>query len=272
MAKQLNPVTPGTRGRVAPSFNDITKHEPEKHLLFSFKKKAGRNLYGKVTMRHLGGGHKRLYRIIDFKRDKLNIPAECIAIEYDPNRTSRIALLKYKDGEKRYIIAPNGLKVGDTVMSGDEVEIKPGNTLKLKNIPAGTIVHNVELNPGQGGKLAKSAGTGIQLMAKEGEYAHLKMPSNEIRLVRLECCATVGQVSNLDHKNVRIGKAGRSRWFGIRPRVRGVTMNPVDHPHGGGEGRSKGGNHPVSYSNVPAKGFKTRKKNTNDWMIIKRRK
>ena len=271
MARQLNPVTPGTRGRVAPSFDDITKNNPEKRLLLPLKKNAGRNVYGRITMRHLGGGHKRRYRIIDFKRDKFNIPSTCAGIEYDPNRTSRIALLIYKDGEKRYIIAPEGLKVGDIVMSGNEVDIKPGNALKLRNIPVGTVIHNVELNPGEGGKLARGAGAEIQLMAKEGEYANIRMPSGEIRLVRLDCMATVGQAGNLDHENIRIGKAGRSRWLGIRPRVRGMTMNPCDHPHGGGEGRSKGGNHPVSYSNVLAKGFKTRKKKTSDWMIIKRR-
>jgi large subunit ribosomal protein L2 len=271
MARQLNPVTPSTRARVAPSFDEITKYKPEKQLLISLKRTGGRNVYGRITMNHVGGGHKKNYRIIDFKRDKFNIPATVIGVEYDPNRTSRIVLLSYKDGEKRYILAPVGLKVGDVVMSGDEADIKPGNALKLKNIPVGTFIHNVELNPGEGGKMGRSAGAGIQLMAKEGNYAHLRMPSGEMRLVSIDCMATVGQVGNLDHENIQIGKAGRNRWRGIRPTVRGMAMNPCDHPHGGGEGRSKGGNHPVSGSNVPAKGFKTRKKKPSDWMIIKRR-
>jgi large subunit ribosomal protein L2 len=270
--KTFKPITPSLRHTILSSFEEITKKEPEKSLVVSLKKHSGRNNTGRITIPGRGGGHKRKYRIIDFKRDKKNIPAKVAAIEYDPNRSARIALLHYVDGEKRYILMPEGLKVGDIVMAGENAEIKVGNALPIKNIPVGTIVHNVELRPGEGGKLGRSAGTGIQIMTKEGKYAQLRLPSGEIRLVNVECFATIGQVGNIEHENISIGKAGRSRWLGIRPKVRGVAKNPCDHPHGGGEGRSKGGNHPRSATGVPAKGFKTRKQKPTDWMIIQRRK
>lgn len=271
--KKLKPVTPGTRFRTNFTFEEITKETPEKSLVVSLKKSGGRNNLGRVTARHRGGGHKRKYRIIDFKRDKHGIPAKVFSIEYDPNRTCRIALLHYADGEKRYIIAPEGLKVGDTVMSGPGSEIKVGNALPLKEMPLGSFVHNVELKPGKGGQLGRSAGTALQLMAREGEYAQLKMPSGEVRMVRSECYATYGVVGNAEYENISIGKAGRSRWLGIRPHTRGVAMNPVDHPMGGGEGKTSGGGHPVSPWGQKAKGLKTRKrKKQSNKFIIKRRK
>jgi large subunit ribosomal protein L2 len=271
--RKLKPNTPGTRFMSIAGFEEITKSTPEKSLTVSLKKSGGRNNLGRLTSRHRGGGHKRKYRIIDFKRDKAGIPAKVFSIEYDPNRTSRIALLHYADGEKRYIIAPDGLKVGDELMSGDGSEIRVGNALKLKDMPLGSFVHNVELKPGKGGQIGRSAGASLQVMAKEGKYAQLKMPSGETRLVHLECMATYGSVGNAEHLNISIGKAGRSRWLGKRPHVRGVAMNPVDHPMGGGEGRSSGGGHPVSPWGQPAKGLKTRKKkNPSNKYIVKRRK
>jgi len=270
--RKLKPNTPGTRYMSISTFEEITKSTPEKALTVSLKKSGGRNNLGRLTMRSRGGGHKRKYRIIDFKRNKFGIPAKVFSIEYDPNRSARIALLHYADGDKRYIIAPNGLKVGDVVNSGDGVEIKIGNAMKLRNVPLGSYIHNVELKPGKGGQLGRSAGNAIQLTSKEGDYAHLKLPSGEVRMVHLECMATYGTVGNSDHMNISLGKAGRSRWLGIKPKVRGVVMNPVDHPMGGGEGRSSGGGHPVSPWGQPAKGLKTRKKkNSSNKYIIKRR-
>lgn len=271
--KKLKPITPGTRFRTNFTFEEITKSEPEKSLVVSLKKSGGRNNLGHVTSRHRGGGHKRKYRIIDFKRNKLGIPAKVVSIEYDPNRSSRIALLHYADGEKRYIIAPDGLKVGDIVTSGTGSEIKVGNALPLKEMPLGSFVHNVELKPGKGGQLGRSAGTSLQLMAREGDYATLKLPSGEVRMVRVECMATYGSVGNAIHENISLGKAGRSRWLGRRPHTRGVAMNPVDHPMGGGEGKTSGGGHPVSPWGQKAKGLKTRKrKKLSNKLIIKRRK
>jgi large subunit ribosomal protein L2 len=252
-------------------FSDITKKDPEKSLVKIIKKKGGRNNTGKVMVRFKGGGHKRFYRIIDFKRNKFNIPAKVISIEYDPNRSSRIALLQYDDGEKRYIIQPIGIKVGDFLMSGPNAEIKPGNSLPLVNIPIGSFIHNIELIRGKGGQLVRSAGAVAQLLAKEGNYASIRMPSSEIRLIRLECYATIGQVGNLDHENIIIGSAGRNRHMGIKSHVRGTAMNSVDHPHGGGRGKSKGNNQPRSPWNQPAKGFKTRSKKIWDWMIVSKR-
>ena len=271
--RKLKPMTPGTRYMSISTFEEVTKTNPEKSLTTKLKKSGGRNNLGRVTSRHRGGGHKRKYRIIDFKRDKFNVPAKVFSIEYDPNRSALIALLHYADGEKRYILAPKGLKVGETVVSGEGVEIKIGNALKLKEMPLGSIVHNIELKPGKGAQIARSAGSEVQLMAKEGNYAQLKMPSGEVRLVSLECMATYGSVGNTDHENISIGKAGRTRWLGKRPKVRGVAMNPVDHPMGGGEGRSSGGGHPVSHWGQKAKGLKTRsvRKESNKY-IIKRRK
>lgn len=272
--RKLKPVTPGTRWMLVSSFDEITKTEPEKSLTEPLKKTGGRNNTGRITSRHRGGGHKRLYRIIDFKRDKTGIDAKVIAIEYDPNRSARIALLQYADGEKRYIIAPEGIKVGDTLRSGPDAEIKTGNALPLANIPAGTFVHNIELRPGKGGQIARSAGMAVQLMAKEGKYAQLRLPSGEVRNVPLTCMATIGTVSNAEHENISLGKAGRARWLGIRPQSRGVVMNPVDHPHGGGEGKSPQGNpHPVSPWGWHTKGKKTRRrKNPSNKYIVKRRK
>lgn len=255
------------------SFEEITKSTPEKSLTVTLKKSGGRNNLGRVTSRHIGGGHKRKYRIIDFKRNKHGIAAKVFSIEYDPNRSARIALLHYNDGEKRYILAPDGLKVGSTVMSGEGCEIKVGNSLKLKDIPLGSFIHNVELKPGKGGQLGRSAGMGIQLMAREGNQAQLKLPSGEVRLVSTECMATYGTVGNADQENISLGKAGRSRWLGIRPYNRGVARNPVDHPMGGGEGKTSGGGHPVSPWGQKSKGLKTRKKkNQSNKYIIKRRK
>jgi len=271
--KKLKPVTPGTRFRTNFTFEEITKTEPEKSLVVSLKKSGGRNNLGRVTARHRGGGHKRKYRIIDFKRDKFGISAKVVAIEYDPNRSSRIALLHYADGEKRYIIAPDGLKVGDIITSGSGSEIKIGNALPLKEMPLGSFVHNVELKPGKGGQIGRSAGSSLQLMAREGDYATLKLPSGEVRMVRVDCMATYGSVGNAIHENISLGKAGRSRWLGRRPHTRGVAMNPVDHPMGGGEGKTSGGGHPVSPWGQKAKGLKTRKrKKQSNKLIIKRRK
>ena len=266
-------MTPGLRWKTSSDFADITKSKPEKSLTVALKKSGGRNAQGRMTCRHRGGGHKRRYRIIDFKRNKFDVAAKVLAIEYDPNRSSRIALLEYSDGEKRYIIAPNQLQVNEEVMSGEEVEIKVGNALPISKIPLGTFVHNIELYPKRGGIMARGAGTAAQVMAKEGEYAHIKLPSGEIRLVRLSCYATIGQVGNTDHEAVILGKAGRKRWFGRRSKVRGTVMNPVDNPHGGGEGKSGQGNpHPVSKWGQPAKGYKTRKKKKeSNKYIVKRR-
>jgi large subunit ribosomal protein L2 len=269
--KQFKPTSPGRRFVTVSTFEEITKKEPEKSLLTPLKKTGGRNARGKITVRHRGGGHKRMYRAIDFKRDKDGIPAKVAAIEYDPNRAARIALLHYADGEKRYIIAPHGLQKGMTVISGPAADIKVGNCLPLKNIPLGTLVHNVEVNPGGGGQLVRSAGGAAQVMAKEGRYVTLRLPSGEMRMVLEECRATVGQVGNLEHENITIGKAGRARWLGIRPTTRGVVMNPVDHPHGGGEGKSPIGRHPVTPWGKPALGARTRKKKPSDRLIVKRR-
>lgn len=269
--RKLNPITPGTRFRIANAFAEITTDEPEKSLLAPIRKTGGRNNQGRRAMRYIGGGHKRKYRIIDFKRDKHNIPATVKSIEYDPNRTCFIALLHYRDGEKRYIIAPQGLKVGQTVQSGPDVAPEIGNALPLKDIPLGTIIHNIELHPGQGGILVRSAGSSAQLTNKEDRYAVIKMPSGEIRRLLLTCMATVGAVSNPDHNTEMVGKAGRNRWKGIRPRTRGVAMNPVDHPMGGGEGKASGG-HPRSRKGLYAKGMKTRNpKNPSTKYIISRR-
>lgn len=270
---KLKPVTPGTRFRSNATFEEVTKSTPEKSLTVSLKKSGGRNNLGRITTRFIGGGHKRRYRIIDFKRDKSGVPAKVFSIEYDPNRTCRIALLHYADGEKRYILAPDGLKVGSTVLSGSGSEIVVGNALPLKDMPLGSFLHNVELKPGKGGQLGRSAGAALQLMAKEGNFAQLKMPSGEVRLVRLDCMATYGVVGNAEQENISLGKAGRSRWLGRRPHVRGVAMNPVDHPMGGGEGKTSGGGHPVSPWGQKAKGLKTRKrKKESNKFIIKRRK
>lgn len=269
--KRVKPTSAGRRGQEYSTFEEITKKEPERSLVTPLKSKAGRNSNGRITARHRGGGHKRLYRKIDFKRDKFGIPAKVAAIEYDPNRTARIALLHYVDGEKRYILAPQDLKVGDIVESGENVDIKPGNTLPLKNIPLGTHVHNIELRKGQGGQLVRSAGVYAQLLAKENKYALIKMPSGEVRMVLQSCRATVGQIGNKEHSNITIGKAGRNRWKGRRPSVRGVAMNPVDHPMGGGEGRSSGGRHPCTPWGKPTKGYRTRKNKSTDRYIVKRR-
>jgi len=271
--KKLKPVTPGTRFKSNFTFEEITKSTPEKSLTVALRKSGGRNNKGRITARHIGGGHKRRYRIIDFKRDKHGVPAKVFSIEYDPNRSARIALLHYADGEKRYIIAPNGLKVGDKIASGSGSEISVGNALPLKEMPLGSFVHNVEIKPGKGGQLGRSAGSSLQLMAKEGNFAQLKMPSGEVRLINLNCLATYGMVGNSEHENISLGKAGRTRWLGKRSYVRGVAMNPVDHPMGGGEGKTSGGGHPVSPWGQKAKGLKTRKrKNPSSKYIIKRRK
>jgi len=269
--KKFRPITPTLRYRTVADFSDLTKKAPEKALLEPLRKQGGRNNQGRLTMRHRGGGHKRMYRKIDFKRDKLDIPSKVAAIEYDPNRSARIALLQYSDGEKRYILSPMGLKVGDAVIAGAAADIKPGNALPLEKVPLGTFVHNIELQHGRGGQIVRSAGGYAQIMAKEGDYVQLRLPSGEVRAVRRECFATVGQVGNLDHENVVWGKAGRTRWVGFRPKVRGVAMNPVDHPLGGGEGKSSGGRHPVSPWGQPTKGHKTRKKKPSDKYIVRRR-
>jgi large subunit ribosomal protein L2 len=270
--KSYRPNTPGRRFMQTPDFSEVTKSKPMKSLTVSVPKSAGRNNTGRITMRHRGGGFKTKYRIIDFKRDKLGVPGSVKAIEYDPNRSARIALISYRDGEWRYILAPVGLAVGDTILAGAEADIRPGNAMKLKDIPVGTVVHNVELEPGRGAVLVRSAGVSAQLMAKEGKYAYVRMPSGELRLILLECVATIGQVGNVEHENAVSGKAGRTRWQGRRPHVRGMVMNPVDHPMGGGEGRSKSHKHPVSPWGTPAKGYRTRKKKPSDKFIVRRRR
>ena len=270
--KKVKPVSPGRRFQEYSTFEEITRTTPEKRLLKVLKKSGGRNVNGRITMRHRGGGHKRHLRIIDFKRDKIGIPATVASIEYDPNRSARIALLNYVDGEKRYILAPLKLEVGSSVMSGPKVDIKPGNTLPLRNIPLGTDIHNIELRVGRGGQIVRSAGTHAQLMAKEGRYALVKLPSGELRMVLIDCNATVGQLGNVSHENIALGKAGRRRWLGRRPKVRGVAMNPVDHPMGGGEGRSSGGRHPCTPWGKPTKGYRTRKNRKTDRYIVTKRK
>ena len=271
--KKYKPVTPGMRGRTGYTFEEITKSEPEPSLVKPLHKKAGRNSYGRITVRHRGGGHKRKYRVVDFKRDKQNIPAVVAGIEYDPNRTARLALLNYADGEKRYIIAPLGLRVGDQIMSGPEAEIAPGNTLPLSSIPTGTRIHNIELKPGAGGQMVRSAGTAARLIAKEGKYGQVRLPSGEIRLILQNCNATIGQVGNVDHSNIKLGKAGRKRHMGIRPTVRGSAMSPRDHPHGGGEGRSPVGMpSPKSPWGQKTLGAKTRRnKRTGKYIVRDRR-
>ncbi|MDR1607770.1 MAG: 50S ribosomal protein L2 [Deltaproteobacteria bacterium] len=270
--KAVKPTSPGRRAQTYPTFEEITKDRPEKSLLRPKPSTGGRNNLGRVTVRFRGGGHKRQYRLVDFRRDKLEVPAKVAGVEYDPNRGARIALLHYLDGEKRYILAPQKLKTGDKVVSSDKADIIPGNCLSLKSIPLGTLVHNVELKPGKGGQLARSAGNYAQVMAREGTYALLKLPSGEMRKVLAVCKATIGQVGNQDHNSVSLGKAGRTRYLGRRPHVRGVAMNPVDHPLGGGEGRSSGGRHPVSPWGMPTKGYKTRKKSkpSNKYIVKKR--
>ncbi|NVL90954.1 MAG: 50S ribosomal protein L2 [Desulfobacterales bacterium] len=271
--RKVKPTSPGRRFQTHDTFDDITKSRPEKSLVRSLKKSGGRNSKGRMTCRHRGGGHKRRYRIIDFKRDKTDVPARVASIEYDPNRSARIALLHYADGEKRYIVAPHRLSVGDTVIAGSRTDIKSGNVLPLGNMPLGTQIHNIEMQPGKGAQIVRSAGTYAQLMAKEGRYAQVKLPSGEVRMFLINCRATVGQVGNLEHENISLGKAGRKRWLGRRPKVRGVVMNPVDHPMGGGEGKASGGRHPCSPWGVPAKGYRTRKKNkVSNRYIVKRRK
>jgi large subunit ribosomal protein L2 len=271
--KKFKPTSPGQRFKSVADFSDLTRKRPEKALTEPNPKKAGRNNHGRITMRRRGGGHKRLLRLIDYRRNKDGIPCKVTALEYDPNRSARIALVVYNDGEKRYIIAPDGLEVGMSLMSGDTAEYQTGNSMPFDRIPLGSVVHNVEMTPGKGGKLARSAGNSCQLLAREGEFAVLRLPSGEMRRVPISCRATVGEVGNGDHSNISLGKAGRSRWLGRRPKVRGVVMNPVDHPHGGGEGRTSGGRHPVSPWGVPTKGYRTRKRNhrTNKY-IIRRRK
>ena len=271
--RKINPTSPGQRGMSRFEFDEITTDKPEKSLLEPIKKHAGRNNQGKITCRHKGGGHKRAYRKIDYKREKFGVPATVKTVEYDPNRNTRISLVFYADGEKRYILTPQNLNVGDVIVSGPEAEIKAGNALPLYAIPLGTIVHNVELIPGRGGKMVRSAGNFAQVMAKEGNYVTIKLPSGEMRMVRKECMATVGTLGNSEFKNLKIGKAGRKRYMGVRPTVRGVTMNPCDHPHGGGEGKTGPGGHPKTPWGKPALGYKTRKKNkASDKLIVRRRK
>jgi len=269
--KKYNPTSPGRRFQTSASFEEITTSTPEKSLLASVNKKSGRNNSGKIMVRRRGGGSRRKYRMIDFKRDKVGIPALVKSIEYDPNRTTRIALLQYADGEKRYILAPLEIKVGDTLESGEQVDIRPGNCLPLKNMPLGSIIHNLEMKIGKGGQLVRSAGAYAQLMAKDGHRVQVKMPSGEVRYLHQLCRATLGQLSNNEHDNISLGKAGRSRWLGRRPKVCGVAMNPVDHPHGGGEGKSSGGRHPVTPWGVPTKGHKTRNNKVSDRQIVRRR-
>ena len=269
--KSFKPYTPVRRFITVEDFSDITKKEPEKSLTISLKKKGGRNNTGMIMVRHHGGGHKRYLRIIDWNREKFGVPAKVLTIEYDPNRSSRICLVEYADGEKRYIVQPVGLKVGEMIMSGPDAEIKNGNALTLADLPVGTFIHNIEMVAGKGAQLVRSAGASAQLLAKEGEYAQIRMPSSEIRMINVKCLATIGQVGNIEHENITLGSAGRSRHMGIRPTVRGTAMNAVDHPHGGGRGKSKGNNQPRSPWNQPAKGYKTRPKKIWDWMIVKRR-
>lgn len=271
--KTKKPITPGQRWATVASFQELTTNKPYKPLTVALRSHGGRNTNGRVTMRHRGGGHKRRLRLIDFKRDKYDIPATVLTIEYDPNRSARIALVEYKDGEKRYIIAPVGLVVGMEIISGESVDMKIGNTTSLRRIPPSTQIHNIEMIKGKGGKIVRSAGASAQIMAKDGKYAHLRLPSSEIRLIDLDCAATIGQIGNIEHGSISLGKAGRSRWLGRRPKVRGVAMNPVDHPHGGGEGKTSGGRHPCTPWGKPTKGYKTRKKKkASNKFIIKRRK
>ena len=271
--KTYKPTSAGRRFMSVSDFAEITKRKPEKKLTEALRKSGGRNAHGHITTRHMGGGHKRRYRVIDWRRDKDGVPAKVASVEYDPNRTARIALLHYKDGEKRYILAPVGVNVGDTLVSGDGVDIRPGNTLPIRSIPVGTVIHNVEMQPGSGGQMIRSAGSFGQLMAKEGSYAQIRLPSGEVRKVMQECKATIGQLSNIESASVRVGKAGKSRWLGIRPTVRGLAMNPVDHPHGGGEGKSGQGNpHPVSPWGQKTKGLKTRNNRRTDKLIVSRRR
>jgi len=269
--KKFNPYTAGRRFMTAQTYDELSSVEPERSLLAPLRRKGGRNNFGRITMRHRGGGNARKYRIIDFKRDKVGIPGKIATLEYDPNRSARIALVNYADGEKRYILAPAGIKVGDRVQSGPGSDIKPGNALKLNDIPVGTFVHNIEMQPGKGGVLSRSAGTSAQLMAKEGKYVFIRMPSGELRLILRDCMATIGQVGNVEHENITLGKAGKNRWLGKRPHVRGMVMNPVDHPMGGGEGRSKSKKHPISPWGTPAKGYRTRKRKPSDRLIVRRR-
>ena len=270
--RRYKPTSPGRRFQTVSTFEEITSTAPERSLVRPLKKTGGRNNNGRITSRHRGGGHKRRYRVIDFKRQKDEVPAKVATIEYDPNRSARVALLHYVDGEKRYILAPVGLKVGDTLMSGPKADIRPGNAMALRDMPLGTTIHNIELSPGRGGQLVRGAGTAAQLMAREGGYAQIRLASGEMRLVQVTCRATIGQVGNTDHENISIGKAGRTRWLGRRPHVRGVAMNPVDHPHGGGEGKTSGGRHPVSPWGVPTKGYKTRRNKRTSKFILRRRK
>ncbi len=270
--KTYRPQTPTLRYKTTLDFSQLSRKKPEKSLLSSLSKSGGRSNTGRVTARFIGGGHKRRYRLIDFRRDKLNVPGRVESIQYDPNRSSFIALIIYRDGEKRYMLAPHGIKVGDSVLASDEADIRPGNHLPIRNMPLGTEMHNVELTPGRGGQMVRAAGGMAQLVAKEGSWAQLRLPSGEVRMVNLNCRATVGQVSNLDRENIVIGKAGRTRWLGRLPRQRGVSMNPVDHPHGGGEGKSKGGNHPTSPWGTPAKGYKTRRNKKTTRFIVKDRR
>jgi large subunit ribosomal protein L2 len=269
--KTYRPYTETRRFQTGLNFEEITRSRPYKPLLEPKTRISGRNNHGELTIWHRGGGHKRHYRMVDFKRDKMGIPARVATIEYDPNRSAFIALLHYADGEKRYILAPSGLKVGDKVVSGPEADIVTGNALPLKSIPTGTLIHNIELRPGKGGQMVRSAGSAAQLLAKEGEYAQIRLPSGEVRKVLMDCAATIGQVGNLEHENISIGKAGRKRWMGIRPTVRGVAMNPVDHPLGGGEGKTSGGRHPVTPWGQPTRGYKTRNNKLTDRFIVKRR-
>jgi len=271
--KKYSPTTPGRRFMTGADFSELTSTRPEKSLLRPLKKSGGRNSQGRVTARHRGGGHKRQYRVIDFKRDKHGVPATVLTIEYDPNRTARIALLQYADGEKRYILAPLGIRPGETLSAGPNAEIKPGNALPLSNIPLGTSIHNLELVPGKGAQMARSAGAEAVIMAREGGFARIKLPSGEIRLIHVKCMATIGQLGNLEHEGITLGKAGRKRWMGRRPKVRGVAMNPIDHPHGGGEGKSSGGRHPSTPWGKPTKGYKTRKKNkmSNKYIVVRRK-
>ena len=272
---KFKPTTPSRRHMSGPDFSEITKDRPEKSLIVPLKRSGGRNVYGRITTRHRGGGHKRMLRFIDFKRDLLDVPGKVLGIEYDPNRSARIALIDYPEKGKRYILAPLGLMIGDTIVASNqkETELKTGNCLPLRYIPSGTLIHNIEINKGQGGQVVRSAGSSAQIMAKEGDFAHVRMPSGEVRLVNLDCHATIGQISNVEHEAIRLGKAGKKRWLGIKPTVRGLAMNPVDHPHGGGEGKSGQGNpHPVSKWGKPTKGYKTRRIRFSDKFIIKRRK
>jgi len=269
--RRYKPTTSGLRWKTGYTFEEITKKKPEESLIIPKKKTGGRNVYGRITTRHIGGGHKRMIRIVDFKRDKIDIPAKVIAIEYDPNRSARLALLEYRDGERRYIICPDGLKVNSEIMSGENVDINVGNALPLSSIPMGTPIYNIELKKGKGGQIARSAGNMAVMLAKEGGYAHVKLPSGEVRLIKTDCYATIGQVGNIEHDTISIGKAGRSRHLGIRPSVRGVAMNPVDHPMGGGEGKSSGGRHPTTPWGKITKGLKTRKSKLSDKYILKRR-